>query len=79
MSEEKNNTVDFMGMVRELLAKQQLVESLVHRQEMPRHELVEDVVHKQHLAELRTLLERVPLAEIARIIESLEPDERLIV
>ena len=79
MSEEKNNTVDFMGMVRELLAKQQLVESLVHRQEMPRHELVEDVVHKQHLAELRTLLERIPLAEIARIIESLEPDERLIV
>ena len=79
MSEEKNNTVDFMGMVRELLAKQQLVENLVHRQEMPRHELIEDVVHKQHLAELRTLLERIPLAEIARIIEALDPDERLIV
>ena len=78
MSEEKNSP-DFMGNVRELLAKQKLVEDIVHRQEMPRHELVEDVVHKQHLAELRTLLERIPLAEIARIIEALEPEERLVV
>lgn len=68
-----------MGSVRELLAKQKLVENLVHRQDMPRHDLVEDVVHKQHLAELRTLLERIPLAEIARIIEALEPEERLVV
>jgi len=78
MSEEKTNP-DFMGAVRELLARQELVENLVHRQEMPRHELVEDVVHKQHLAELRSLLDRVPLAEIARIIEALEPEERLVV
>jgi len=78
MSEEKNS-MDFMGAVRELLSKQKLVEDLVHRQEMPRHDLVEDVVHKQHLAELRALLERVPLAEIARIIEALEPEERLVV
>ncbi len=78
MSEEKNSP-DFLGSVRELLAKQKLVEGLVSRQDMPRHDLVEDVVHKQHLAELRSLLERVPLAEIARIIEVLEPEERLIV
>ncbi len=78
MSEEKNSP-DFLGSVRELLAKQKLVEGLVQRQDMPRHDLVEDVVHKQHLAELRSLLERVPLAEIARIIEVLEPEERLIV
>ena len=78
MSEEKNSP-DFLGSVRELLAKQKLVEGLVHRQDMPRHDLVEDVVHKQHLAELRSLLERVPLDEIARIIEVLEPEERLVV
>lgn len=46
---------------------------------MPRQDLVEDVVHKQHLAGLRALLERIPLAEIAQIIEALEPDDRLLV
>ena len=78
MSEEKN-ILDNLGNVRELLAKHKLVENLVHRQDMPRHDLVEDVVHKQHLAGLRSLLERIPLAEIAQIIEELEPEERLLV
>ena len=78
MSEEKT-TPDHLAAVRELLAKHKLVEDLVHRQEMPRQELVEDVVHKQHLAGLRSLLERIPLTEIARIIEALEPDDRLLV
>ncbi|MBP7525814.1 MAG: magnesium/cobalt transporter CorA, partial [Propionivibrio sp.] len=50
-----------------------------HRQDMPRHDLVEDVVHKQHLTGLRSLLERIPLAEIAQILETLEPEDRLLV
>ena len=78
MNEEKNN-LDNLDTVKDLLAKHKLVEEFVHRQEMPRHDLVEDVVHKQHLASLRSLLERVPLSEIARIIEALAPDERLVV
>ena len=78
MSDEKD-IPDNLENVRELLAKHKLVEDLVHRQEMPRHELIEDVLHKQHLAGLRTLLERVPLAEIAQIIEALEPEDRLLV
>ncbi len=76
---EDINILDHLGNVRDLLAKHKLVEDLVTRQDMPRHELVEDVVHKQHLAGLRTLLERIPLAEIARIIEVLEPEDRLLV
>jgi len=76
---EEKNTADNLGNVKELLAKHKLVEDLVHRQEMPRHELVEEVIHKQHLAGLRTLLDRIPLTEIAQIIEALEPDERLLV
>ena len=78
MSEEKNNP-DFMGNVRELLARHKLVEEFAPRQEAPRHELVDDAEQQQHLAELRTLLERIPLSEIARIIEALEPEERLVV
>ena len=78
MSEEKT-TPDHLAAVRELLAKHKLVEDLVHRQDMPRHDLVEDVVHKQHLTGMRSLLERIPLAEIAQILETLEPEDRLIV
>ena len=78
MSEEKI-APDHLANVRELLAKHKLVEDLVHRQDMPRHDLVEDVVHKQHLTGLRSLLERIPLAEIAQILETLEPEDRLLV
>ena len=76
---EETKALENLDNVRELIAKHKLVEDLVHRQEMPRHDLVEDVVHKQHLSGLRTLLERVPLAEIAQIIEALEPEDRLLV
>jgi magnesium transporter len=78
MSEEKQ-PLDNLGNVKEFIAKHRLVENLVERQDMPRQELVEEVVHKQHLAGLRSLLERIPLTEIAHIIEALEPDDRLLV
>jgi magnesium transporter len=63
--------------VKVLLARQKLVEDLVHRQDMPRHDLVEGMVHKQRLNELRHMLERMLPADIAFILEALEPDERL--
>ncbi|MBL0206423.1 MAG: magnesium/cobalt transporter CorA [Propionivibrio sp.] len=77
MSEEK--ILDNLGHVRAMLAKHKLVEDLVHRQDMPRHDLVEEVVHNQHPVGMRSLLERIPLAEIAQIIEALEPEDRLLV
>jgi len=77
--DEETKPLDNLDNVRELITKHKMVEDLVHRQEMPRHELVEDVVHKQHLSGLRTLLERIPLAEIAQIIEALDPEDRLLV
>ncbi|GHU26639.1 hypothetical protein AGMMS50256_04360 [Betaproteobacteria bacterium] len=75
MSEEKNSP-DFMGAVRELLAKQKLVEDLTSRQD---HDLDDDAERKQYQAELRALLDRIPLDEVARIVEALEPEERLTV
>src|SRR5574343_353807 len=65
--------------VQTLLARHQLVEELVHRQEGPRHDLVEDMVHKQHLYELQAKLEPMHPADIAYVLEALPPDERLIV
>ncbi|NLF54436.1 MAG: magnesium transporter [Thauera phenolivorans] len=65
--------------VLELLARQKVVEELVHRQNMPRHELVESLVHKQHVAELQHKLDSLHPADIAYILEALPLEERLFV
>ncbi len=65
--------------VQELLARQKVVEGLVHRQDMPRHELVENLVHKQHEAGLRAKLDTLHPADIAYILEALPREERLYV
>lgn len=65
--------------VLELLARQRVVEELVHRQNMPRHELVETLVHKQHVAELQHKLDSLHPADIAYILEALPHEERLFV
>ena len=76
MSEEKN-IEKHLASVHELLARQALDDDLAQRQDAPRHELAEDGEDTQHLVELRALLERIPLADIARMIEALEPEDRL--
>jgi magnesium transporter len=65
--------------VQELLRKHQLVESLVHKQDMPRHELVESLVHKQNLAALQKKLDELHPADVAYILEALPLEQRLIV
>jgi magnesium transporter len=70
---------DHFATVRDLLARQKLVENLVHRQEMPRHDLVESLVHKQNLAELERLLGKLSTAVIARILEALPENDRQII
>jgi magnesium transporter len=65
--------------IRSLLHKHRLVETLVHKQEMPRQELVETLVHKQNLAELQKKLDRLHAADIATILEQLPLEERLAV
>ena len=78
MSEEKNN-LDAAAAVRELLARQKLVDELTDRPDTPRHEPGEEAVDAQPMVELRALLERMPLDGIAQIIEKLDPEERLAV
>ncbi|MFN0038116.1 MAG: magnesium transporter [Burkholderiales bacterium] len=79
---EKIPPESFEGLVeriRTLLARHRIVEEMVHRQDMPRQELVESLVHKQHLAELQNRLDRLHPADVARILEALPLDERLVV
>jgi magnesium transporter len=64
--------------VTELLAKHKIVEEMVHAQPSRRQELVETVVHKQHLAELQSLLGRLPAAELGRILELLPLEDAIL-
>ena len=61
-----------------LLARHRLVENLVNRQEMPQHELVENIVQKQNLAELGRLLNGLDAPDVARVLEALSPEDRLL-
>ncbi|MBI1175037.1 MAG: magnesium transporter [Sideroxydans sp.] len=76
------NVQEHLQKVQALLEKHALVESLAHRQEMPRNErhgLVETLLHKQHLNELREKLDSLHPADIAYILESLPIEQRLLV
>jgi magnesium transporter len=68
-----------LDQVKALLQKHRIVESLVHKQDMPRRELVESLVHKQNLAELQKKLDKLHPADVAYILEALPLEERLVV
>ena len=76
---ELEDLQDDLREVQELLRRHHLVESLVERQDMPRHDVVENLVHRQNEAELRAKLDRMHAADVAYILESLPPPERLAV
>jgi len=65
--------------IKEILAKQKLVEDMLHRQSMSRQDLIESVVQKQHQAELHALLQRMDAVAVAGILDELSPEELLIV
>lgn len=65
--------------VRELLEKHRLVEHLIHTQESPRQELVESLTHRQNLAELRNRINRLHFADVAYILDNLPPGDREVV
>ncbi|MBK1719329.1 magnesium transporter [Thiocystis violacea] len=80
MSEQKSRDPDLLARhlrdVRELLARQRLVEELGHRQGMPHQDLVDSITHRQTLGWLQRKLDRLHPADIARILESLPRDQR---
>ena len=70
---------DHLDEVVELLRRHRLVEDLVPKQTGPRHELVENLVHKQHINELRKKLNEMHPADVARVLEALPLEDRLLV
>lgn len=74
-----DSTEDNLDKVVTLLRKHHLVKNLVHKQDMPRHDLVESLVQKQHLAELHALLDDMHPADVARVLEALPLNDRMLV
>ena len=74
--QDRQSVQDSLKQVVELLRKHQLVESLAHRQDMPRHELVESLVEKQNVTELQKKLEYLHPADVAYVLEALPLEER---
>jgi magnesium transporter len=78
-SKVQESVQESLQQVIELLHKHGLIETLVHKQEMPRHDLVETLVHKQNLAELQKKLDQLHPADVAYILEALPLQQRLLV
>jgi len=75
----QDHVEDSLKQVMDIIARQRLVETLVHRQDMPRHDLVETLVHRQNLNELAAKLDDLHPADVAYILEALPPEDRLMV
>ncbi len=65
--------------IHDLIQKYKLVEDLVHKQDMPHHDLVETLVRKENMAQLQQIVNQLPPAEIAHILEELTPEEQLLI
>ena len=76
---EKNNIDKKLSSIKNLLAKQNLVGNLIHRQEMSRQDIVESLVQKQNSIELERLIKKLEVNEIARILEAVSEQERIVV
>ncbi|MDO9103558.1 MAG: CorA family divalent cation transporter [Methylovulum sp.] len=65
--------------VLDILLKQKLIADLVHKQDMPHHDLVETLVRKENMAQLQQILNHLPSAEIAHILEDLPLEDQLLI
>lgn len=70
---------DRLAQVIDLLHRHRLVEGLAHRQEGQHQDLVENLVHRQNLAELQRKLDELHSADVAHILEALPLNDRLTV
>ncbi len=78
-SDDKRSAVqDPLQQVTELLRKHKLAEELAHREEAPKPEIAEGSIQGQELAELERRLNELHPADVARILEALPVEDRLL-
>ncbi len=75
----KHHLQEIFHQIMTLLEKQEIVNALVRRQDMPRQNLVESLVARQHLVELEQKLKQLHPADIAYILENLPLLQRTMV
>ena len=75
--ESKESLQDSLQQVIRLLNKHKLGKAWCIKQDMPKHDLVESLVHKQNLAELHKKLDALHPADVAYILEALPLEQRL--
>ncbi len=76
---EKNSIDKKLSSIKNLLAKQNLVEGLTQRQDMSRQDIVQFLIQKQNSVELEKLVKKLEIKDIARILETLLEQERTVV
>jgi len=80
MSEiNKPNLEDAIVEIEALLSKQKIVNKLVTDQNQDRKKLVENLIHKQNTVELELKLAKLHPADIARVLELMPLENRLII
>ena len=65
--------------VLQILEKNKLLTEVVHKQDMPHHDLVETLVRKQNLMKLDQVIGQMDVIEVARLMESLQPEYQLFI
>jgi magnesium transporter len=70
---------DVVAEVHRLLRKHRLLEDVARRQQTPRSALLEEMQHRQNLVELQRRVRVLHPADIAKLLESLPPEDRLVV
>ncbi|HEV7822044.1 MAG TPA: magnesium transporter, partial [Burkholderiales bacterium] len=70
---------DSLKQVVELLRKHQLVKTVAEREEIPREQVVESLIDRQNAAELQRKLDQLHPADVAYVLEALPLEERLAV
>ncbi|XXY49420.1 magnesium transporter [Sorangium sp. So ce269] len=78
-SRSQERLQESLSLVTTLLEKQRVIETLTHKQESKNKELVESLVHRQNLALLQRKLRDLHPADLAHIIEVLPQADRLVV
>jgi len=66
-----------LRVIKEIISKQSIVQSLVHNQQMPQKDLLENLLHRQQAVELQSRLAHLHNADMAHLLEALPVEERL--
>lgn len=79
LNKQKTHYQDGLQTVQEILLKLRLVEEFVHKQDMPHQDLVESLVHRENLSRLRHVLDGLSNREVASILQALSAGDQLFI